>query len=97
MSSGAMGTVHAVERGAGAIGGASVGGFWGAAAGFSMRDMIRMTENISFAMSTKTGRALVRELAQSKGGFTNKRNASVIASYVTAIKNQPMDEGSDGE
>lgn len=96
-SSGAMGTVHAVERGAGAIGGASVGGFWGAVAGFSMRDMLRMTENISFAMSTKTGRALVRELAQSKGGFTNKRNASVIASYVTAMKNQPMDEGGDGE
>lgn len=94
-SSGALGTVHAVERGAGAIGGASVGGFWGAAAGFSMRDMIRMTENISFAMSTKTGRALVRELAQSKGGFTNKRNASVIASYVTAMKNQPLDEGDE--
>ena len=96
-TSGAMGAVHSVERGAGALGGASVGGFWGAVAGFSARDLLRMTENISFAMSTKTGRALVRELAQSKGGFTNKRNASVIASYVTAIKNQPLDEGSDGE
>lgn len=94
-TSGAMGAVHSVERGAGALGGASVGGFWGAVAGFSARDLLRMTENISFAMSTKTGRALVRELAQSKGGFTNKRNASVIASYVTAMKNQPMDEGDE--
>lgn len=89
------GSRHVVERGVGALGGASIGGWMGAAAGFGLKDAADTVRNLSFAMSTKTGRALVRELAQSKGGFTNKRNASVIASYVTAMKNQPTDEGEE--
>jgi hypothetical protein len=78
--------------GAGAYAGGPMGAAAGAVAGFTARDAADFATNMSFAMSTKVGRAMVKELAKTKGGLFTPRNASVLAAYTSALRHQPNTE-----
>jgi hypothetical protein len=82
----------AAGAGVGTYAGGPVGGAIGAVAGFTARDAADFATNMGFAMSTKVGRAMVKELAKTKGGIFTPRNASVLAAYTSALRHQPNTE-----
>jgi hypothetical protein len=77
---------------AGALAGSTIGpmeGVAAAGAGFLLRDAADFSQNLSFALQTKSGRELIKELAKTKGGFFTSRNMSVLAGYASALRDQP--------
>lgn len=91
------GSSNVADRGIKAAIGGSLAGPAGAVAGYALKDVGTLAGNIGFALTTKAGREMVKELSKSKGGLTNKRSMAVLASYVTAMKNQPTEGTDNGE
>lgn len=86
------GSKRMMERGIATYAGYQAAGVPTAVAGFALRDVEDLAKNLSFALGTKSGRAMVRELSKTQGGLFNNRNLAVLSSYATAMRNQPMKE-----
>lgn len=50
------------------------------------------SKNLAFALQTKSGRALVKELTKGKGGWLSNRSQAVLGGYVAALRSNPDTE-----
>ena len=73
--------------------GASTGASAAIAAGSYAIPMITdFSRNLSFALNTKAGRDMIRELSKTPDGLFTPRNFSILSAYVSANKREPDSE-----
>lgn len=63
-----------------------------AAGGYAVPMIADFSRNLSFALNTKAGRDMIRELSKTPDGLFTPRNFSILSAYVSANKREPDSE-----